>query len=229
MIINGISVELTRKRIKNIYLRVKPEGVVTVTAPLRMSDKEIERFVQNHQDWIAKQMKKMGERQDKVQYTYETGEVHYLWGKPYTLQVIATKGTARASVQGNEIYLEVPSIATLQDKEKVLDGLYRRQMQARLPDVIARYSAIVGKSPKSYGIKKMKTRWGTCNTTDCRIWLNLSLAKYNILCLEYVVVHELVHFYEKGHNPAFYGHLDHFFPAWKEVKKALNDGKLDAF
>lgn len=227
MIIDGISIQVTKKKIKNIYLRVLPGGVVTVTAPLHMSDREIEKFVQNHQEWIAKHKEKLESRQDKTALVYESGEVHYLWGERYTLRIIPTKGAQRASVQGHEIYLEVWPKATVSEKEKVMDAFYRRQMQARLPEVIARYSAIVGKSPKAYGIKKMKTRWGTCNTTDGRIWLNLHLAKYNILCLEYVVTHELVHFYEKDHNSAFYGHLDRFFPVWKEVKRALNDGKFD--
>ena len=229
MIINGTTVQITKKRIKNIYLRVLPGGVVTVTAPLHMTDKEIENFVQNHQDWIAKHKERLLSRQDKMEYAYETGEEHYLWGKKYTLEVVYTKGKKTASLQGDSILLEIPAEATAEQREAVMDAFYRRQMQARLPEVIAKYSEIVGKSPKSYGIKKMKTRWGTCNTTDSRIWLNLTLAKYNILCLEYVVTHELVHFYEKGHNPAFYGHLDRFFPNWKEVKKALNDGKFNAF
>lgn len=229
MIINDATVQITKKRIKNIYLRVLPEGTVTVTAPLSMTDREIEIFVQNHQGWIEKQTKRMKNRQDQVAYSYETGEEHYLWGEKYTLDVIYTKGKKHASLQGNRILLEIPAQMAVKEREAVMDAFYRRQMQAMLPQVIAKCSQVVGKSPKSYGIKKMKTRWGTCNTTDSRIWLNLTLAKYNILCLEYVVTHELVHFYEKGHNSAFYGHMDRFFPAWKEVKKALNDGKFDSF
>ena len=229
MIINGTTVQITKKRIKNIYLRVLPGGVVTVTAPFHMSEKEIENFVQNHQDWIEKHKEKIMNRQDKEEYAYESGEEHYLWGEKYTLEVIYTKGKKQASLQGDRILLEIPAETAVEQREAVLDELYRRQMQARLPEIIARYSAIVGKSPKSYGIKKMKTRRGTCNTTDGRIWLNLHLAKYNILCLEYVVTHELVHFYEKGHNAAFYGHLDRFFPSWKTIKRALNDGKFDHF
>ncbi|MBQ8821861.1 MAG: M48 family metallopeptidase, partial [Lachnospiraceae bacterium] len=154
-------------------------------------------------------------------YTYENGEKHLLWGKEYSLEVVYTKGKPCASVQGEQILLELPKDGDTALRQKLIENLYRRQLKAKVPLLMEKYTKIVGKVPDSWGVKNMKTRWGTCNVTDKRIWLNLQLAKFPQECLEYVIVHELVHLYEKGHNAVFYGYMDRFYPGWREIRKKL--------
>ena len=219
--VEDLSYQVERKRIKNIYIRVLPDGTVKVTAPKQVSDRTIEEFVRSKREWILAARKKLLAQPLHQTYTYESGEKHLLWGKEYPLEVVYTKGKPHASLQGEALLLEVPADGDTALRQKLIEDLYRRQLKAKVPLLMEKYSAIVGKAPDSWGVKNMKTRWGTCNTTDKRIWLNLQLAKYEPECLEYVIVHELVHFYERGHNAVFYGYLDQFYPDWKAVRKKL--------
>ena len=220
--VEDVSYQVERKRIKNMYIRVlPPDGRVKVTAPGQVSDRAIEAFVRSRRDWILAAQKKLLSQPLHKAYTYENEEKHLLWGKEYPLEVVYTKGKPGASVQGEQIFLEIPKDGDITLRQKLVEDLYRRQLKARVPLLMEKYSAIVGKSPDSWGVKNMKTRWGTCNITDKRIWLNLQLAKFPQECLEYVIVHELVHLYEKGHNAVFYGYMDRFYPGWREIRKKL--------
>lgn len=216
-----ITYQVERKRIKNMYIRVQPDGSVKVTAPKQVSDRAIEEFVRSRREWILAARKKLENQPLHMTYTYQSGEKHLLWGKEYTLEVIYTKGKPLASVQGDQIFLEIPMEGDLALRQKLIEDLYRRQLKARVPLLMDKYTKIVGKAPDSWGVKNMKTRWGTCNITDKRIWLNLQLAKYEPECLEYVIVHELVHFYVAGHNGEFYGYMDRFYPGWRDIRKKL--------
>ena len=216
-----ITYEVERKKIKNMYLRVLPDGRVKVTAPKQVSDRAIREFVQARREWIQAAGKKLENQPLHRTYTYENGEKHLLWGKEYPLEIVYTKGKPAATLQGDVILLETGKEHDGSARQKLLEDLYRRQLKARVPLLMEKYSQIVGQAPDSWGVKNMKTRWGTCNITDRRIWLNLQLAKYEPQCLEYVIVHELVHFYVAGHNAEFYGYLDRFYPGWREIRKKL--------
>lgn len=204
-----------------MYIRVQPDGSVRVTAPRQVSDRTIEEFVHSRREWILAARKKLENQPLHMTYSYETGEKHLLWGKEYTLEVIYTAGKPQASVQGGPMLLEIPKGGDRILKQKLVEDLYRRQLKARVPLLMEKYTQIVGQAPDSWGVRNMKTRWGTCNITDRRIWLNLQLAKYEPACLEYVIVHELVHFYVAGHDARFYGYMDRFYPGWREIRKKL--------
>ncbi len=220
--VEEVSYQVERKRIKNMYIRVlPPDGTVKVTAPKQISDKTIEEFVRSRREWILAARKKILAQPLHKTYTYESGEKHLLWGKEYTLELVFTKSKPCASVQDGKILLEVPGDGDMVLRGKLVEDLYRRQLKARVPLLMEKYSLVVGKAPDSWGVKNMKTRWGTCNVTDKRIWLNLQLAKFPQECLEYVIVHELVHFYVAGHNAEFYGYMDRFYPGWKDIRKKL--------
>ena len=220
--VEDLSYQVERKKIKNIYIRVlPPDGKVKVTAPRQVSDRAIEEFVRSRREWIMAARKKLLSQPLHKVYTYENGEKHLLWGKEYSLEVVYTKGKPCASVQGEQILLELPKDGDTALRQKLIENLYRRQLKAKVPLLMEKYTKIVGKVPDSWGVKNMKTRWGTCNVTDKRIWLNLQLAKFPQECLEYVIVHELVHLYEKGHNAVFYGYMDRFYPGWREIRKKL--------
>ena len=240
---------ITRKRIKNLYLRVRTDGTITVSAPKRMSDKAIREFVNSKSDWIAAQLQKLEERKQQTaepahtqEPSYITGEIHYLWGKPCTLLVEETTG--RSSVE----VIENPHLATESVKEGVpetapaatlslhtsqnstpaqrkhlLEEFYRQQLKQAVPALLTKYIQVVGKSPTEWRIRNMKTRWGTCNTKEGRIWLSLHLAEKHPDCLNYVIVHELTHLHVPNHSKAFWARMDVYYPRWKEVRKLLNE------
>lgn len=222
LLIGDWLVVVERKKIKNMYIRVlPPDGKVKVTVPDRVTDRMVEEFVKSRREWIMQAQKKIQKQPLNAVKKYVTGEKHLLWGKEYSLEIIYTKDKPQATVQGDTILLEVPSDADVSAREKLLEDLYRRQLKARIPLLLEKCAAIVGKTPSAWGVKNMKTRWGTCNITDKRIWLNLQLAKFEPACLEYVITHELVHLYVRNHDAQFYGYMDRFYPDWREIRKKL--------
>ena len=249
MQLNNLPINITRKKIKNMYLRVHPDGTITVSAPRRVSDKVIWDFIRSRTDWIVEQREKMLKRQNTVpmeEITYSTGEIHYLWGQPCRLLVEETTGRGSAvfvensglgelsvpedvtknvcdsAVFGN-IVLRVPKSSTIEQRKHLLEEFYRRELKAVIPHLMEKYVAIVGKSPAEWRIRSMKTKWGTCNVQDKRIWLALNLAKKHPQCLEYVIAHELTHLHEPNHSKAFWARMDVYYPKWREVRKLLNE------
>ena len=234
---NLVQIELHRKKIKNLYLRVHPDGRVTLSAPKRLSDKAIRDFLTSKSDWIQTQRGKMLSRKNSVsrqELTYSTGEKHYLWGQPYILVVEETPGRSSAAVtkviweeqeenSSPAILLRAPAGSTLEQRKHLLDEFYRSELIAAIPNLMEKYSRIVGKAPEEWRIRNMKTRWGTCNVVDKRIWLSLHLAKKDPRCLEYVIVHELTHLYEPNHSKAFWERVGKYYPDWKAVRKLLKE------
>lgn len=249
MQLNNLPITITRKKIKNMYLRVHQDGTITVSAPRRVSDKVIWDFIRSKSDWILTQREKMLKRQSMVplqEISYSTGETHYFWGLPCRLLVEETTGRGSAvfvensglgelsvpenvlknihdsSVFGN-IVLRVPKSSTIEQRKHLLEEFYRRELKAVIPHLMEKYVAIVGKSPAEWRIRSMKTKWGTCNVQDKRIWLALNLAKKHPQCLEYVIAHELTHLHEPNHSKAFWARMDVYYPKWREVRKLLNE------
>lgn len=226
----NLPITITRKKIKNMYLRVHQDGTVSVSAPKRCSDKVIWDFINSKSDWIMAQREKMLARQPAVQIAakeakFLTGEIHYLWGQPCTLLVEETAERSSVEVFKNmaTIVLHAPANSTVEQRKHLLEEFYRRELKAVVPHLLEKYAAIVGKSPTEWRIRSMKTRWGTCNTKDKRIWLALNLAKKPPECLEYVITHELTHLHVPNHSKAFWARMDVYYPAWREVRKLLNE------
>lgn len=225
----NLPITITRKKIKNMYLRVHQDGTVSVSAPKRCSDKVIWDFINSKSGWIMAQREKMLARQPAVQIAakeakFLTGEIHYLWGQPCTLLVEETAERSSVEVFENmaTIVLHAPANSTVEQRKHLLEEFYRRELKAVVPHLLEKYAAIVGKSPTEWRIRNMKTRWGTCNTKDKRIWLALNLAKKPPECLEYVITHELTHLHVPNHSKAFWARMDVYYPAWREVRKLLN-------
>lgn len=232
MQLNNLPLTITRKKIKNMYLRVHQDGTVSVSAPKRMSDKAIRDFVDSKSDWIEMQLKKLEERKQQVSETahtaessYVTGEIHYLWGKPCTLLVEETTGRGSVIFVENQqsLLLRAPKNSTIEQHRYLLEEFYRQELKAAVPDLMEHYVGVVGKSPTEWRIRNMKTRWGTCNTKAGRIWLALNLAKKHPKCLEYVIAHELTHLHVPNHSKAFWARMDVYYPQWREVRKLLNE------
>ena len=223
--INGIEIELTRKNIKNLYLKVHPpHGRVKVSAPKSMNEDSIRAFVVSKLSWIKKHQERLKKQKRIAEKEYVSGESHYFLGQPYLLNVVYTsKRLQGVEIRGNK-YLDlfVRKNTPKNLRERVMMEWYRSQLKKLIPPLIEKWEPIMGVEVKEFGVKRMKTRWGTCNPAAKRIWINLELAKKNPICLEYIVVHEMVHLLEGSHNARFKAYMDKFMPSWRAVKAELN-------
>ena len=223
--IENITLTLERKNIKNMYLRVlPPNGNVKVSAPSFISDEEIVNFIRLKKDWILKKQRYIKENNIKAPLKYDNGEKHYLWGKEYTLQLIKNDNVKHVLLDKEKsiIYLPIAKKSTIEKRKKTLDEFYRNQMKIAVPPVLDKCTKIVGKTPSEVKIRNMKN-WGNCRYHDKRITLNLNLAKKDIECLEYVMIHELCHLIEFNHSKKFKNLMDKYCSNWKEIKKRLNE------
>ena len=223
LIISGISIEVSRKRIKNLYVRVnRNTGIVRVSCPFMISEYALQQFILSKLNWIESQIVKANSRKQKTELKFISGEKVPFEGKEYLLVLNEVMDKERVELLDNTIIMSVKGSSTIVKRQKLLEGWYRSQLKERIPELIEKYETKMGVSVKEFRIKKMKTRWGTCNTRVGRIWLSLELAKKSLGCLEMVVVHEMVHLLERLHNPRFYNFMDEFMPNWKLYNEELN-------
>lgn len=227
MQIGNLSVEVRRKAIKNLHISVlPPSGVVRVSAPLKMSDDAVKMAVANRLQWIKKQQRAFKNQARETEREIVSGESHYLWGKRYLLEVLPTTGKHSLEVEHRKIKLFVRPNTDLKKQTAVIESFYRNELKREIAKLLEKWQPKMGVVAKRFGVKKMKTLWGSCNTDTASIWLNLELAKKPPECLEYVVVHELTHLLERHHNARFMAHMDNFLPNWQIIKQRLNALKL---
>jgi len=221
--IEEITIDVEYKKIKNIHLRVyPPDGQVRISAPVRVDRGYLRDFALSRVGWIRKQQERIKGIKPAPQAEYLSGELHYLRGKPYVLELVEQASRPYVTILGNVLRLCVRPGSTLEKRRAVMEDWYRSQLAEALPDIVGYWEKVIGVSTAEYKIKRMKTKWGTCNRKARRIWINLELAKKSPECLTYIVVHELVHLLERGHNCIFYRYMDRFLPLWKQYKRELN-------
>ena len=222
--VRGLTINVVRKNIKNLHLAVyPPNGRVRVAAPMRVNDEAVRLAVVSRLGWIRRQQRKFTGQERQSSREYVSRESHYFLGRRYLLNVVYHDGPARVSVNGKPtIDLFVPRGASRAKRQRVLDQWYRRELKAMIPPLLAKWEQTMGLNVSAWGVKKMKTRWGTCNPIARRIWINLELAKKPVQCLEYIVVHEMVHLLERKHNDEFIGYMNKFLPQWRSHKDLLN-------
>ena len=223
ILIEDIPITLYRKNIKNAYLRITPpDGEVKLSVPHFMSNNDIINFIKSNRGWILIKQKEILDNNIKAPLKYRNGETHCIWGKEYTLQLI--KNNIKHVIVDDEkstIYLPVPKRSTIEKRKKILDEYYREELKNAIPEVLDKCTKIVGRTPASVTVRKMKN-WGNCKQ-DGRITLNLNLAKKDPICLEYVMIHELCHLIEFNHGKKFKKLMDTYCPNWKKIKKRLNE------
>lgn len=220
--LENIEIEIVKKNIKNLNLSVNPPyGDVRLSVPKKMNDEAVKCFAISKLDWIKKQREKF-KVQEKCNIEYKSGELHCLFGKKYELKVVENNGRQFAELNGEHIILYVRKDSSLEKKEKIIQEFYREKLKSVVPEYIEKWENIIGVNIESWAVKIMKTRWGTCNTRNRKIWINLELAKKSKDCLEYIIVHELTHLLERYHNKIFYNYMDEFLPHWKNLKMELN-------
>lgn len=226
--LSGIPVEIKKKNIKNMHLYVKPpEGRVEVSAPLNMSEESIELFLRTKLGWIKKQQEKFRNQERQSAREYVSGETLYLWGEAYYLNVRYNGKCNSLTIEGSEATLTVRESSTTEQRGRWVNEWYRERLKEQIEKYLPKWEAITGLHPTNWQTKYMTTRWGTCNTKTGKIWLNLQLAKKPVECLEYVILHELVHLKVKNHGAEFVALMDKYMPFWRDIRKRLNDSKLD--
>lgn len=226
--VSGMAVEVVRKDIKNLHLGVYPPlGRVRVAAPLVVSDEAVRLAVIDKLGWIKRQRAQFARQPRQSEREMVNGESHYFLGRRYRLHVHEQAGAARVAVRGvASLDLFVRSGATAAQREAVLLHWHRTQLKALVPPLLAHWQPLLGVAVTGWGVKKMKTKWGSCNVAARRIWLNLELAKKPEPCLEYIVVHELVHLLERQHNERFTALMDRYLPDWRQRRETLKSSAL---
>ena len=223
-----IPVEIVRKNIKNIHLGIyPPEGRVRISVPFHITDDNIRLAIVSKLSWIKKRQLEFQNQPRQTLREYISGESHYYKGKRYILEVVEKYGKHSLILKNNaKMLMSVKPDTTTSNKEKVLHEWYRNRLKEDISVLIEKWQPIIGKTPHSWGVKKMRTKWGSCNIRDRRIWINLELAKKSPECLEYILVHELVHLHERHHNDNFRLFMDKFLPHWRKSRDQLKNEPL---
>lgn len=225
--IGSIAMQLHRKAIKHLHISVlPPDGRVRVSAPEGMTDTAIRMALVNRLVWIKKQQRAFAQQPRQSKREMVSGECHYLWGRAHRLKVVERVGRHGVSASSGHLYLYINPKTTADNKRGLLQSFYRAELKARLAHLLPYWEKKIGVAVAAWGVKKMKTRWGSCTVQARRIWLNLELAKKPPECLEYVLVHELVHLLERHHNARFKRYMDTFIPNWPERSALLNQMPL---
>lgn len=230
IVISGIPIDIHKKNIKNMHLQIKPpNGQVVISAPLSMDDKAIEVYARTNLGWIKKQIEKFQQQPRSAKRQYVSGETMYIWGKQYYLSFVPDSRKNSFKIQGNSIVLSMRKNSTVKQREKYIREQYRRLLKGEIEKILPKWEQITGLHCESWQIKYMITRWGTCNTEKKKLWFNLQLAQKPVECLEYVILHELIHVKERTHNSIFIAYMDMYMKNWREVRKELNDLRLDYY
>lgn len=221
--LGNIVVDVLLKDIKNVHLSVyPPKGSVRISAPKRMSLDTIRVFAISRLDWIKQQQKKLQEQERETPREYVDRESHYVWGKRYLLTIRESDEPPSIELKHNRMILQVrPGTVELR-REALVEDWYRQQIKSAVPPLLARWQPLIGVTVERFFVQGMKTKWGSCNHAAGTIRLNTELAKKPAECLEYIVVHELVHLLEPTHNARFVALMDRFMPRWQFYREVLN-------
>lgn len=228
IVVSGIDVEVVRKPIKNLHLGVyPPAGRVRVAVPPTVSDDAVRLAVIGKLGWIKRQREKFAAQPRQSEREMVSGESHYFLGRRYRLRVIPSDGAARVVLRNRStLELHVHQDINAAARERVLQRWYRERLRELATPLVRKWEAILDVQAADVGIKKMKTRWGTCTVEARRIWLNLELVKKPPRCVEYLIVHELAHLIERHHDDRFVALMDRHLPNWRQHRQELNAAPL---
>ncbi len=224
----GVAVEVLRKPIKHLYLGVfPPGGRVRVSAPAHLDDAALRLAVVSRLGWIRRKQARFREQERQSRREMVTGESHYFRGRRYRLDVVEAAGRPSVRILNRaRMELRVRPGSDPLTRRRVLQEWYRQQLRESVPALLAKWEPKIGRTVAEVRIRRMKTLWGSCNASARRIWLNLELAKKPPACLEYVLVHEMVHFFERRHNERFFERMGALMPSWRSRRDELNRAPL---
>ena len=222
-----ISVDVVFKDIKNVHLSVyPPTGRVRISAPERMKLDTVRIFAISKLDWIKRQQTKLQGQERETPREYLERESHYLWGRRYLLRVVEMDAVPGVELAPRTMILRVRPQANEEKKEAIVAQFYREQVREAVPSLVAKWTALMAVRVERLYVQQMKTKWGSCNPRARAIRLNTELAKKPKHCLEYILVHELVHLFESHHGDRFVSFMDKFMPQWRQHRDELNQHPL---
>lgn len=214
------NIQIIRKDVKNIILKVKPTCEVILTAPLLTTDEHIEYILKKRENWISKKIAFYQEYDKPQKKEYVSGEnVKYL-GKNYRLKIIQSEDES-IKLQRGYIQIFIKDTDNFEKKKKLLNEWYLLKSQNYFKKIIAKYSKLLNVEIQNIRIRQMKTRWGSCNSHKSYINLNIELIKKPSYAIEYVIFHELTHLIYPNHSKEFYNYLTTYMPDWKKRKERL--------
>ncbi|TMK58592.1 MAG: M48 family metallopeptidase [Actinobacteria bacterium] len=224
--VSGIGVDVVYKDIKNLHIGVYPPvGRVRVAAPRRLNEDQVRLALVQRLPWIKRQRARLQDAERQSQREMVTGESHYVWGNRYRLKVVERAGRSHVELDGDRLVLYVSEGTSTEQRRELLDRWYRDRLRGAIPEILARWEPKLG-SVSRWSVRRMKTKWGSCNRETGHIWLNVELAKKHPDSLEYIVVHEMTHLLERGHGKRFVKLMDGFMPDWRVRRDQLNEDPL---
>jgi len=222
----AISVEVEFRNVRTLRLTVyPPDGRVRIIAPFRANREDIKKFASSKIAWIQKQRAKFLNH-SKLTASLINHATVFVWGDPWELEIIERKGNPKIVLEGGIMKMYVRPDSTKAKRQEFLDKWYSKILKDSAPAIIEEWEGRIGVEVKKIFVRKMKTHWGSCNSTRQTLRLNSELAKRKRECLEYVIVHEMLHIIEKSHNRKFYSLMNKYIPAWKIIRKKMNSGEL---
>lgn len=224
IIVSNITIDVVRKDIKNLHLAVyPPTGRVRIATPLKVNDEAVRLFAISKLGWIKKHRKNFASQERETEREYVSGESHYVEGRRYLLNVIYHDATPKVEIRNKRyIDLYVRPNSSAEQRRRAMTKWYRQRLKDKIPALLEKWQAIVGVQVYEWKVRQMKTKWGTCRKEAKQMWLNLELSKKPTHCLEYIIVHELVHLLERHHNDRFITLMDKFMPQWRFHQNELN-------
>ena len=225
--LGDISVKVVKRDIKNIHLSVyPPTGAVRISAPLRMKSDTIRVFAISKLGWIKKQQEKLKKQDREAPRDYLDRESHYLWGERYLLKIVEEDAPPWVELKHKKILLYIRPEANQEKKEAMLDEWYREKLKEAIPPLIAKWEKLIKVKVNRFYVRRMKTKWGSCNSSAKSIRINTELVKKLPDCLEYIVVHEMAHLRERTHNKRFIALMNSLMPKWEFYREMLNQSPL---
>lgn len=225
--LGDISVDVLFKDIKNVHLSVyPPTGRVRISAPERMTLDRVRLFAISKLDWIKAQQKKLVAQDRETPREFLERESHYLWGARYLLELKTAKGRPSVAVTHKKIVISSPKNLSTEKLRSLMDDFYRVTLRAKALDLVTQWDNRLGVRVNQLFIQRMKTKWGSCNPSARNIRLNLNLAKKSPECLDYIILHEMLHFFVPNHGPKFVELMDRHMPHWRQIRKKLNEAPL---
>lgn len=226
--IGNLDVELNRKDIKNLHISVlPPDGRVRVSAPLKLSEIAVRAAVVHRLAWIKKKQREFTDQRREPTRQFISGETHYLWGRRYRLEVIERSGKHEIKPRGNKLRMYVQAGCSDETKKDLLNAYYRQEIKAALPELINKWKGAMNTPSVTTLVRKMRTKWGSCNIEARRIIINSDLAKKPPECLDFIVLHEMIHLLERHHTERFKNLMTKFMPSWEDNKILLNTLPVD--
>lgn len=228
LVVRGLPIKVVRKNIKNLHLAVyPPDGAVRISVPQRVDDELVRLAVVSRLGWIRRKREAFREQLRQSRRDMVSGESHFVQGRRYRLRVVEVGGRPGVRIaNADTLELRIRPATSREKREALLDDWHRQRLREQIPALIAKWEPVLGVKVAEWGIRKMKTRWGSCNVDAGRIWVNLELAKKPPECLEYLVVHEMAHLLERRHNDQFKAYMDRFMPQWRMHRATLNQMPL---